>query len=54
MTAFVYDEDFAKEVKETFVDDFADSQRVILAEWRKRPLKQKAKESFARLLSPLL
>ncbi len=54
VTAFVYDEEFAKEVKQTFIDDFADSQRVILAEWRKRPLKQKAKESFARLLSPLL
>ncbi len=54
VTAFVYDEEFAKEVKQTFIDDFADSQRVILTEWRKRPVKQKAKESLARLLSPLL
>jgi len=54
VTSFVYDDEFAKEVKQTFIDDFADSQRVILAEWKKRPLKQKAKESFARLLSPLL
>ncbi len=54
VTSFIYDEEFAKEVKQTFVDDFADSQRVILTEWRQRPLKQKAKESLARLLSPLL
>ncbi len=54
VTSFVYDTDFAVQVKETFIDDFADSNRVILSEWRKRPLKQKAKESLARLLSPLL
>ncbi|MCW3805119.1 cardiolipin synthase [Plebeiibacterium marinum] len=54
VTSFIYDEDFAREVKQTFKDDFADSDRLIYAEWRKRPLKQKAKESLARLLSPLL
>lgn len=54
VTAFVYNKDFAKEVKQVFIDDLADSNRVILSEWRKRPLKQKAQESFARLLSPLL
>ena len=54
VTAFVYDKEFAEEVKQSFIDDLADSNRVILSEWRKRPLKQKAKESLARLLSPLL
>jgi len=54
VTAFIYDEEFAKEVKQSFIDDFADSNRVILAEWRKRPVRQKVKESLARLLSPLL
>ncbi|WP_066630046.1 cardiolipin synthase [Labilibacter marinus] len=54
VTAFVYDKEFAIQVKESFIEDFADSRRVILSEWRKRPLKQKAKESLARLLSPLL
>ncbi|TLX77800.1 cardiolipin synthase [Labilibacter sediminis] len=54
VTAFIYDKDFTLKVKETFVEDFADSDRVILSEWRKRPVKQKVKESIARLFSPLL
>ncbi len=52
--AFIYNEEFALEVKDTFKEDFADSKRVILAEWRKRPVRQKVKESLARLLSPLM
>ena len=54
VTAFVYDKEFAQEVKQSFMNDFKDSTKVILSEWRKRPLRQKAKESLARLLSPLL
>ncbi|MGQ1787952.1 MULTISPECIES: cardiolipin synthase [unclassified Saccharicrinis] len=54
VTAFVYDKEFALEVKESFMEDFAESNEVILSEWRKRPIKQKAKESLARLLSPLM
>ncbi len=52
--AFIYNEEFALEVKESFIEDFADSKRIILSEWRKRPIRQKAKESLARLLSPLM
>ncbi len=54
VTALVYDKDFANEVRVTFEEDFANSKQVILEEWKKRPLKQKTKESLARLLSPLL
>ncbi len=54
VTSFIYDEEFAKQLKDAFINDFADSNRVILTEWIKRPLKQKTKESLARLLSPLL
>jgi cardiolipin synthase len=54
VTALVYDQDFALEVKQTFIDDFTESEEVVLSEWKKRPVKQKVKESFARLFSPLL
>ncbi len=54
VTAFVYDKEFAIEVKNSFMEDFEDSSLVNLTEWRKRPLNQKTKESLARLLSPLL
>ncbi|SMO59458.1 cardiolipin synthase [Saccharicrinis carchari] len=54
VTAFVYNTAFALELKEQFNQDFADSKRLVLSEWKKRPLRQKAKESLARLFSPLL
>ncbi len=54
ITAFIYDSDFAKEVKNTFIEDFKYSHYIQLKEWRKRPLKQKIIESFARIFSPLL
>lgn len=52
--AFIYDEDKAKEVKGYFMDDLSNSELIKIEEWRKRPRWQKAKESFARLFSPLL
>jgi cardiolipin synthase len=54
VTAFVYDRDFSKQVKQTFMEDFSNSKRLLIKEWKKRPIRQKARESFARLLSPLL
>ena len=53
-TAFVYNKEFALELKQQFMQDFADSKQLNLEEWKKRPLRQKAKESLARLLRPLL
>ncbi|MCT4588423.1 MAG: cardiolipin synthase [Carboxylicivirga sp.] len=52
--AFIYDEEKTKEVKSYFMDDLAHSEPVQLEQWRKRAPWQKAKESFARLFSPLL
>ncbi len=54
VTSFIYDTSFAKEVKASFDEDFSNSKFVLLKEWRKRPLKQKILESFARVFSPLL
>lgn len=54
ITSFVYDEDIAIEMRNVFLDDLNDSHRIVHDEWIKRSVNQKAKESFARLFSPLL
>ncbi|WP_181872019.1 cardiolipin synthase [Marinilabilia salmonicolor] len=53
-TAFIYDKETGIEMKETFLQDQADSEIVLLPEWMDRPFLEKVKESFARLFSPLL
>ena len=50
----VYDEAFARQQVAIFEDDLAKSRRVTLEEWRARPLKEKAWERIAVLLSPQL
>ena len=54
VNAFIYDEQKSLEIKAYFMDDLAHSRLINIDEWRKRPRWQKAKESFARLFSPLL
>ena len=53
-TAFIFDETSALELKNTFFNDLKDSKEITIEEWPKRPKIQKIKESFARLISPLL
>ncbi|ASB48707.1 cardiolipin synthase [Alkalitalea saponilacus] len=54
ITAFIFDEESAVEMRETFMDDIRASRLVDPEEWSNRPLIEKTKESFARLMSPLL
>jgi len=54
VNAFIYDEQKAIEIKSYFMDDLGESVLIDFETWRKRPRWQKAKESFARLFSPLL
>ncbi len=54
VNAFVYNKEFTLEVKNLFIEDFENSALLNIDEWKKRPLREKAKESLARLLSPLL
>ena len=54
VTSFVYDEEIALELKGIFMEDLENSSRILLEEWMRRSVKEKAKESFARLFSPLL
>ena len=55
INAFVYQESFAKEMKEVFLDDMRQHCRQLVpARWLKRPIPQRLAESFMRLFSPLL
>ena len=50
----VYDREFNQKMKATFEADMQQCTRLNLAQWKKRPLVQKALESIVRLISPIL
>jgi cardiolipin synthase A/B len=54
VNAMIYDEDIADILARQFLDDQDKSQEVVLSEWVNRPRISKIKESFARILSPML
>ncbi len=54
ITAFIYDRDFALEMKKVFHNDMYNCEKLVPSRWLKRPLKQRIPESFMRLFSPLL
>lgn len=54
INAFVYQAQFALQMKKVFLHDMHNCERLIPSKWLKRPLKQRIAESFMRLFSPLL
>jgi cardiolipin synthase len=54
ISAFVYQRDFALQMKKIFMYDLQRCERVNPSRWLKRPLRQRIMESFMRLFSPLL
>lgn len=54
VNAMVYDEETAGILASQFLDDQEKSELIILEEWQKRPRMNKIKESFARIISPML
>lgn len=50
----IYSKEFNARLREQFFADQAQSHRVTMGEWRKRPLLQKSLESFMRLFAPIL
>lgn len=54
VNAMIYDEETSGILASQFLDDQDKSDQVILSEWVKRPRINKVKESFARILSPML
>ena len=54
VNAFVYDREFAQQMKQVFIDDQADAVQVALKEWKKRPWWEKLIQGIIRLMAPLL
>lgn len=54
VNAFVYEHSFALNLKEIFLKDMEDCQRIIPSIWLRRPKLRRIAESFMRLFSPLL
>ena len=54
ISAFIYEHAFALRLEEDFHQDLADSEELVLEEYKLRPLSNRIKESSARLFSPLL
>lgn len=54
INAFVFDESFSKKMRELFEADVEESEELSLEEWQQRSFPEKLKESFCRLLGPLL
>lgn len=50
----IYDRGFAARMTEVFEDDLKRCKRITLADWERRPLREKAKERLAALLAPVL
>ncbi len=54
VNAMIYDEEIAQILTQQFLDDQQKSELILLNEWKKRPHINKIKESFSRILSPML
>ena len=52
--AFIYSKEVNRQMKDIIMADLEKSTRVTSTSWRHRPFSQKLKESFTRLLSPVL
>lgn len=50
----VYSKEFNERMKRIFMADLKNSTRITLPHWRRRPAQQRALESLARLMSPIL
>lgn len=54
INALIYDKEITKKLEADFHEDLNDSKYISLSEFKKRPAIRKVKESFSRILSPLL
>ena len=54
INTFIYDKSFTNRLEKIFFDDLANSELILLNEWRKRPWHHKLRESLAHIISPML
>jgi cardiolipin synthase A/B len=54
VAAVVLSRDFARQMLDVFAQDQAQSDQIMLEEWKDRPWRQRVKEGFFRLFGRLL
>lgn len=54
LNAFIYDKKTASTLREAFENDLKQCKEITLEGWKRRKKKERLKDSFARLFSPLL
>jgi cardiolipin synthase len=54
VNAIIYDNDFSKQLQDTFYNDLKDAERIELKYWRNRPIYKNFFEKIARLVSSLI
>ncbi|CAM1371101.1 Cardiolipin synthase [Tenacibaculum litoreum] len=54
INALVYDKDFASQLKNAFMEDLKNSEKIDLSQWNNRPVLIRFTERLARLLAPIL
>jgi cardiolipin synthase len=54
INAFIYDSEFVKTHEDIFEKDLEASNEILMEDFKNRAWTMKIKESFSRLLSPLL
>ena len=54
VNAFIYDEEFTKNLCAHFYNDLKNSEEIMLEDWRQRHWTRKLRESFAHIVGPML
>jgi cardiolipin synthase len=54
LNAAIYDSEVTNNLTEIYNEDISRSKQLDFETWKKRPIQQRLKESFARLFSPIL
>ncbi|HNU59268.1 MAG TPA: cardiolipin synthase [Aquaticitalea sp.] len=54
VSALIYDEEIAKQVRNAFYDDLKDSSQIIYEQWQQRPKIRQVAEKVVRLVSPFM
>ena len=54
INAFIYDKEIISRMKDDFFEDLKHSEEIDFDDFKNRSMTQKAKESIARLFSPIL
>ena len=54
VNAIVYDEEIGKQMRQIFLDDILDAEKINKDSWINRPWYQQLPEKIARLFSPVL